>query len=296
MAIKGFKSYVNKVDGIIHYYDLKRTSNRIGIVLIYAICILMAIIFLFPIFWLVITSFKDEIQLWSADLFFPNPVDFDGLYRTWLRLDYGDSIFWSLYECIGGIFCTIVFNGLAGYAVANVKPRGHQLVWTLCMTLMLIPSTGGFVVLYRTFVQLGLNKGQIWPLFLGSGGTAYSIMIFTTFFRNIPRDYIEAARLDGANNLQIFFRIIFPLSKPIMAIQAINAFTSHWSNFLMPYLCLQNNPRKTVMVKLYLTGGKGTGNLDSLRASLFSIVPPVIFFCIFQRYIMNNNTAAGIKG
>ena len=121
-------------------------------------------------------------------------------------------------------------------------------------------------------------------------------MIFKTFFENIPRDYIEAARLDGATDLDIFFRIIIPLSKPIVAIQAINAFTGAWSNFLMPYLCLMNSDRKTVMVKLYSIGDKGEVNLDQLRASLFTLVPPVIFFCIFQRYIMNNNTAAGIKG
>ena len=189
-----------------------------------------------------------------------------------------------------------MFNGLAGYALAVVKPRGHRLMWNFLMTLILIPATGGFVVLYRTFVNLGLNQGQMWPLFLGSGGSPYTIMIFKTFFQNIPKDYIEAARLDGATNVNIFFRIILPLSKPIVAIQAINAFTGHWSNFLMPYLCLMNSPRKTVMVKLYSIGDKGEVNLDQLRASLFTLVPPVIFFCIFQRYIMNNNTAAGIKG
>ncbi len=293
MAIKSFKSYVSKVDGIIHYYDLKRASNRIGIVAIYAVCILMSIIFLFPVFWLVMSALKDEIQLWKAGALFPNPIDFDGLYRTWLRLDYGNSYLWSLYECVGGIVCSILFNGLAGYALAIVKPRGHQLMWNLCMTLLLIPSTGGFVVLYRTFVKLGLNQGQIWPLFLGSGGSAYTIMIFKTFFQNIPKDYIEAARLDGASNLDIFFRIILPLSKPIVAIQAINAFSAHWSNFLMPYLCLMNTDRRTVMVKLFMYDIEA---LDQLRGSLFSLAPPVIFFCIFQRYIMNNNTTAGVKG
>ena len=296
MAIKGFKSYVNKVDGIIHYYDLKRPSNRIGIVGIYIFCILLAVIFLFPMFWLICACFKDELQMWSSTSMFPNPLDLDGLKRTWLRLEFGDSVIWSLYECAGAIVCSIIFNGLAGYALAIVKPRGHQIMWNLCMTLILIPSTGGFVVLYRTFVKLGLNQGQIWPLFLGCGGSPYTIMIFKTFFQNIPKDYVEAARLDGANNLDIFFRIIIPLSKPIVAIQAINAFTGAWSNFLMPYLCLMNSQRKTVMVKLYSIGDKGEVNLYQLRASLFSVVPPVIFFCIFQRYIMNNNTAAGVKG
>lgn len=296
MAIKGFKSYVNKVDGIIHYYDLKRSSNRFGIILIYALCFLFAIVFLFPIFWMLVTSLKTPDEIWGASGFFPTVIDWDGIERTWIRLDYGSSYIWSLYECLGGIFCTIIFNGLAGYALAIVKPRGHQFMWNLCMTLMLIPATGGFVVLYRTFVKLELNRGQIWPLFLGSGGSPYIIMIFKTFFQNIPRDYIDAARLDGANNLNIFFRIILPLSKPIVAIQTINAFVSHWSNFLLPYLCLMNTDRKTVMVNLYMNSSSQTQPQDQLRAAIFTVVPPVIFFCFFQRYIMNNNTAAGIKG
>lgn len=296
MAIRGFKSYVSKVDGVIHYYDLKRPSNRIGIVLIYAICILMAIIFLFPMFWLILACLKDSKELWSSTSIFPQVLDWDGIYRTWMRLDYGNSYIWSLVQCAGAIVCTIVFNGLAGYALGIVKMRGHKLFWNFCMTLMLIPATGGFVVLYRTFVNLGLNKGQIWPLFLGCGGSPYIIMIFKTFFENIPRDYVEAARLDGATNLDIFFRIILPLSKPIVAIQAINSFSDAWSDFLMPYLCLMNSERKTVMVKLFMQSGQEGIPLDQLRASLFSVLPPVIFFCIFQRYIMNNNTAAGVKG
>lgn len=296
-SLKMFKSYQNKVDGVIHYYDLKRRSNRIGIISIYAICIILAIIFLYPMIWLFFACFKDTNELFAMDsTFFPKVIDWDGLLRSWKRLDYGDSYFWSLYECCGAIFCSIFFNGLFGYALGVVKMRGHKMLWGLLMALMLIPSTGGFVVLYRAFVQLGLNKGQMWPLFLGSGASCYTVMMFKTFFENIPRDYIEAARLDGANNVSIFIRIIVPLSKPIVAITAINAFTGAWSNFLMPYLCLNGSGKTTVMVKLFQQTGQGGIALDQLRASLFSILPPVIFFCIFQRYIMNNNTSAGVKG
>jgi multiple sugar transport system permease protein len=296
MAIKGFKSYVNKVDGIIHYYDLKRPSNRSGIVLIYIACCIMAVVFLFPVLWMVCAALKDEQQLWSGGSFFPNPPSWIGMKKAWINLEIGNSYIWSLYECVGAIVCSITLNGLAGYALALVKPRGHQFMWNLCMTLMLIPATGGFVVLYRTFVRLGLNQGQIWPLFLGAGGSPYTIMIFKTFFQNIPKDYIEAARLDGATDVDIFLRIILPLSKPIIAIQAISVFNNHWSNFLMPYLCLLNSPRKTVMVKLYSLTGQGAAAQAQLRASLYTVIPPVIFFCIFQRYIMNNNIAAGVKG
>ena len=84
--MRGFKSYQNKVDGVIHYYDLKRRSNRIGIVAIYIICILMAIVFLYPMIWLIFACLKDSIELFKSSSLLPKVVDWDGLRRTWLRL------------------------------------------------------------------------------------------------------------------------------------------------------------------------------------------------------------------
>ncbi len=291
-----FKSYENKVDGVIHYYDLKRTSNKIGIIVIYILCSLLAIIFMYPMIWLISASLKNSNELWTNPSLIPWEIDMRGLTRTFMRLDYGNSYFWSLYLCAGTIVCSIVFNGLAGYALGVVKMRGSKLYWGLLMALMLIPSTGGFIVLFRLFINLDLNDGSMWPLYLGAGASPYQIMIFKVFFENIPRDYVEAARLDGATNLGIFARIILPLSKPILAITAIECFTGAWSNFLMPYLMLQGTTHYTVMVKLFAASGQSGVVLDQIRASLFSILPPVIFFCIFQKYIMNNNTAAGVKG
>ena len=121
-------------------------------------------------------------------------------------------------------------------------------------------------------------------------------MMFKTFFEQIPRDYVEAARLDGAGNLNIFARLILPLSKPIIAVIGINQFIGSWSNFLMPYLLLGNTGKETVMVRLYQQTGQGGVVTNQLRAALFSMIVPIIMFCIFQKQIMNNNTASGVKG
>jgi len=291
-----FSSYKDKSDGVIRYYDLKERKNRIAVILIYFICLLMSLVFLYPIVWLLFACLKDTNELFQSLSIIPRHVDFEGLARSWKRLDFGNSYIWSLYECFGAVVCSIVFNGLCGYALGIVKMRGHKLIWGLLMGLLLVPSTGGFVVLYRSFVRLGINKGQIWPLYLGAGGSPFTIMMFKVFFENIPKDYTDAAAIDGANHIHIFTRIILPLSTPIVAITAINAFTGAWSNFLMPYLCLKNSGRETVMVKLFMQTGQGGATLDQLRASLFSVLPPIVFFCIFQRYIMNNNTLSGVKG
>ena len=291
-----FATYKDKSDGVIRFYDLKERRNRIAIVLIYAACILMSFLFLYPVVWLLFACFKDTNELFQSLSIIPQELDLDGLARSWKRLDFGNAYFWSLYQCVGCVICSVVFNGLCGYALGVVKMRGHKLIWSLLMALLLVPSTGGFVVLYRSFVQLGINQGQIWPLYLGSGGSPFTIMMFKVFFEGIPRDYFEAASIDGASHVNIFSRIILPLSTPIVAITAINVFTGAWSDFLMPYLCLKNSGHETVMVKLFMQTGQGANVLDQLRASLFSVIPPIIFFCIFQKYIMNNNTLSGVKG
>lgn len=291
-----WNSYRNKNDGTIRYFDLKRRSNRVGVILIYLIEIIFTIIFLYPVIWVLMASLKGTIELKSSTALLPKEIDWEGIIRTWKRSKLGTAYLWSAYECVGAMACAVVFNGIAGYFLGILKPRGHQWLWRLLMALMLIPGACNFVYLYKEFVALGLNKGMIWPLFLSAGAAPSTILIFKTFFENIPKDYIEAARLDGASNVGIFFRIVAPLSKPIVTLTAINAFIGAWSNFLMPYLCLANTGRETVMVRLYQNSGAGAVQSDQLRIALFAIIPPMLIFAIFQKYISNNDANAGVKG
>lgn len=291
-----WNNYKKKTDGVIQHYDLSKRSVRLSVVLIYVIVSVICLAFIYPLVWLLFSCFKSNNELVTNTGLIPWEFDFEGLMRTWTKLDYGNSYFYSLVICAGSVFCAVVFNGLAGFALACIKFRGSKLIWGLMMTLMLIPSTGAFVVLYRNMVTLGMTKGQLWPLFLGAGGSCYNIMLFKTYFENIPKDYLDAARIDGCSDIGIFFRMILPLSKPIASIVAINAFLGAWSDFLMPYLCLMGSDKSTVMVKLFLQVGKNGVVMDQLRASMFTIIPPIIFFLIFQKNIMNNNTGAGVKG
>ncbi len=291
-----WRSYETKTDGIIHQYDMHSKSIKVGVVGIYLLCALMALVFLYPIVWLLFACLKEENALFQGAGLIPEVVDWTGLKNSFVRLDYGNAYFYSLYICVGSIVCSILFNGLCGYALGVLKMRGHKLLWNLMLALMLVPTAGNFVMLYRNMVALKMNQGQMWPLFLSAGGAPFTIMLFKVFFENLPKDYFEAARLDGCSDMGMFFRIVLPLSTPIISIVAINGFTAAWSDFLMPYLCLNNSGRETVMVKLFKLSGQNGQMMDQLRASLFSILPPVIFFCIFQKYIMNNNMAVGVKG
>lgn len=294
-----FESYKEKSDGIIHYYDLKRRSNRAAVVLIYIFMILLSIIFLYPIFWLCFAIFKDAKELKSTTRLLPYEWRFDQLRRSWKQLQFGKAYFYSFYSAIGAVIVSVLFNGMFGYVLSVMRPRGTKIIWGFLMGIMLVPATCNFVVLYRYVVTInnafGL-KASFWPMILGSGASAFNVMMFKTFFDRIPRDYIDAARIDGASHIQIFFRIIVPLSKPIITVVAINTFIGEWSNFLMPYLLLGNSGKETVMVKLYEQTGQSSVVTTQLRAAMFAIIVPIVVFCIFQKQIMDNDSSAGLKG
>lgn len=292
-----WETYRDKNDGAIRYFDLKRKSNKVGVIAIYLISVLFAIIFLYPIIWVFMSALKTPVEMKSSTALLPQAIDWDGIRRSWKSAKIGTAYFWSLAECLGAIVCAILFNGLTGYMLGILRPRGYRWLWRLLMGVMLIPGACNFIYLYKEFVALGLNQGQLWPLFLGCGAAPYTILLFKVFFENIPKDYIEAARLDGATNFDIFLRIVIPLSKPIVVLTAINTFIATWSDFLMPYLCLANTGKETVMVRLFQNAGSGSGSQSSqLRIALFSVLPPILIFVIFQRYITNNNANAGVKG
>ena len=291
-----WETYSDKNDGAIRYFDLKRKTNKVGVILIYLISIIFAIIFLYPIIWVFMSALKTTVELRSSTSLLPQAIDWVGIRRSWKTARLDTAYFYSLIQCCGAIVCSIVFNGLAGYMLGILKPRGHMWLWRLLMGIMLIPGACNFIYLYKEFVTLGLNKGQMWPLFLGAGAAPYTILLFKVFFENIPRDYIEAARLDGATNFDIFLRIVVPLSKPIVVLTAINAFIGTWSDFLMPYLCLANTGHETVMVRLFQNTGGSASQMLQLRIALFSVLPPILVFAIFQKYISNNNANAGVKG
>jgi multiple sugar transport system permease protein len=123
------------------------------------------------------------------------------------------------------------------------------------------------------------------------------VILFVQFFESLPRSIIEASRIDGCSQLQTFFRIVLPLSKPICTVIAIFAVNAAWSDFLLPYLVLRGGNLQTVMVRLFVFSTEQTVNADTMmRSVVFSMIPPIILFFIFQKQLTENAVSVGIKG
>ncbi|MDP4088772.1 MAG: carbohydrate ABC transporter permease [Bacillota bacterium] len=284
-----------KENGIITRSDLKRTKVKILYLVIFLICLIIVLFSIAPPIWLFLQSFKDIKEFTLTRTILPKAFDFSKLVDTWNSLKFQKYYINSLYSVTGSIVCAVIINGLLAYSISVIKPKGSKLIYALVMSSLMIPATTSIVPLFANISKLHLTQSFV-PLWLTAGANAFYVVLMKEFFDALPKSIIEAARIDGCTNLGIFFRIIMPLSKPILTVIAIFALNAAWSDFLLPYLLLNNTGLETVMVRLFKFKDSAVSQVDQLRAIVFAIIPPVLLFIIFQKRIIEGSSFAGIKG
>lgn len=282
-------------------YRHKRFHVLYGIIIF--ILITACLVGIIPIAWLFLAGFKDADDVFKSPFqFFPESINLSKIIEVWKMVDFGKYFINTFIIMAGSVLCAVVFNGLLAYAVSIVKPIGHKLVYSLIMGSYMIPAVASLVPLYSNIAKLGLD-GYAWyiPLCLLYGANAYYFMMFKNYFDTIPRSLFEAAEIDGANSIQMFFKVALPLSRPIVGVVSIFAMTASWADFLLPYLLLQDDSLATVMVKIYnlkmnMSNMMGFGIDKYLMALSISILPQIIVFAIFQKQITGTNATSGMKG
>ena len=290
-----FDKYKDKKDGAIRGFDMHSPGVRIGAVIIMLVCFVAVIIAIFPAVWVFLASFKTLKEFNNNVTLFPEKFDLSLIKKTWNAFKFTRYYKNSLIVVIGSSAAAVLFNGLLAYGLAVLKPKGYKIAQGLVMWSLLIPSITSIVSLFRNINIIGLG-GSFIPLWLAFGANAFYVVLFKEFFEGIPKELMEAAKLDGAGALSVFFRIMMPLSKSIIMVVAIFAVTASWSDFLLPYLTLQGTGKETVMVKLFTFKDTPTDAVSVLRAVLFSIIPPTVIFAIFQKQITDSAAAGAVKG
>lgn len=291
--------------GAVRAYDLRKPGVKVGYVLMTCFCIVAAVVALMPLVWVVLSGFKELKEfnrgIKGADKhyymhFLPASFSLDGYLETWNEMKYVRYYLNSFAVVLGSMVTAVVFNGLLAYGLSRLKPRGWKGIYWLIMATLMLPATTSIVPLFINITRIGLSKSFI-PLWLIMGANAFYVVLFKNFYDAMPLSLLEAARLDGCNNWQMFFKIVMPLSMPINIVILIYAVNAAWSDFLLPYLLLTNTKLETVMVRLftYRTSDR-VNNMDIIRAIVFSIIPPILLFITFQRQITQNVMSAGIKG
>ncbi len=289
-----FEKYNKKEDGALRGYDIKSASVKTLAIIILLLCFVIIVVSLFPPIWVFLASFKDLAEFMNEPTILPSAFDISKYIETWDKLNFTKYYINSFIVIIGAVFCSVVFNGLLAYSLAILKPKGYKIVTGLVMWSLLIPAVTSMVSLFVNINKVGLN-GSFIPLWLVFGANAFYIVLFKNFFEALPKELIEAARLDGCGALGIFAKVVMPLSKPIVMVVVIFTITAAWSDFLLPYLVLNGTPKETVMVRLYVYNNSNANSVEMLRAVAFSIIPPIVLFTIFQKQITDGAAAGAIK-
>jgi raffinose/stachyose/melibiose transport system permease protein len=260
------------------------------------VMIVAAVIFVFPFFILINLSLRPQFQL-------VNPLAVHGgftlvNYRAaWHQAALGRAIFDSAAVTILSVLIVVVVSSLAAYPLARSTARWSRGLFALFMLGLLLPFQLALLPLYTTIRDLHL-LGTLWSLVLFYSGlqVPFSVFLYTAFLRALPRDYEEAAVLDGCSPLQAFRRVVFPLLRPITGTVVILNAIFVWNDFLTPLLYLSGSDRQTIPVAIYTFVGQYTSNWQLVFAGLLmGITPILIVYFAMQRHIIRG-FAGGLKG
>ena len=289
--------------GIISKFDMQNPSVKVLYGLIWFFLILAVLLCFVPPLWCMTSALKDSREFFSVPAtIIPRSFHPEKLWETWEMLNFGQAYLNTIFVLCGSLVMSLVCNGMMGYVLSRLRPRGYKLVLSLVLWTLMLPQSVSQVPLFKNFLSLpilGINITESYlPMWLLAGANAFYVLIFKSFFDSIPQSLIEAARLDGCTNLGIFFRVMLPLSKPVLMVIAIFTINASWSDFFWPYLVLGSRSELyTVMVKIfYMAGSSGYSEDIQVVALIFTIIPPTNLFLFFQRYIMSGFTLSGIKG
>ncbi len=263
----------------------------------YAVLILVSFIFFFPCLWIVLASFSKSGSIYSFDGFFPKEYSiatFQKLFTETTMYNYPrwflNTFFVAVGSCVLGTFLTI----LTAYTMSRFEFKGRKTIMKTTMVLGMFPSFMGMTAVYILMTQFGLIN-QIWGLILiYAAGAPMGYLTQKGFFDTIPKAIDEAAKIDGATNAQIFWRINLPLSKPIIVYTALTSFTWPWSDFILPKLLLKEKNLYTVAV--------GLMSLDETEfarfaaGSVFIAVPIVILYFCLVKNMVNGISEGAVKG
>lgn len=286
-------------------YRSQALSKRLTSVSIYTTLIILGITWIFPLYWMATSSLKDDPQIYTVPpTLIPNPAYWNNFADAWTRLDFNRAAFNSifLYSVPVTIF-TLVSSMLIAYGFAKIQWRGREPLFWVCIATMMLPWQVTMVPLFIIFKELGWIN-TYWPFVVPSlFGNAYFIFLLRQFFRTIPEELSDAARIDGAGEFGILWRIIVPLSKPAMAVVMLFTFLGAWNNYLGPLIYINTESMQPLALAIYrmrtLALSMGTTSMaypHLMAVSTLVALPIILIFIFAQRTFIEGISTTGLKG
>ena len=287
---------------------IKRTVKE---VVYHIVGIVLSLVFVLPILYMLATSTKSEgayaESIGTLNMFLPDfanlGIAFDNYKSVLINYDIWKYALNSFIYAAFVIVLNILINGLAGYVMAKLSFPGKRLLSFMIIFLIVVPVETSIIPLYSIVkIMLGLKQQMsVLGVILPAAISIFNVFLFMQFFQNIPKEYEEAARIDGANTLGVFFKVIMPLSKPILATVAVFCFIGVWNDYLWPSMILPSAddgswpllPIQTALITIKSIESITTGEI--MASLVITSIPIFVTYVAAQKYIVQGFGTSGLK-
>ena len=267
---------------------------RLATIVLYGLVSAWSIFVLLPLLFMVFASFKTRREIFTDPLGLPDSISFVAYANAW-KVGLGQFLFNSAFVTAISVAIIVVVSGMAAYVLARSTNKWLQLVYLLIVAGFAVPTTSVLVPLYQMMSAAGLLNNHLGiALPYAAYGIPFTTILFYAFFLDFPRELEEAARLDGCNQFQVFFRIIVPLSGPAVASAAIFQAVFIWNEFVLAVLMLTRPALKTLPVGLLQLQGEYTSDWPAVMAGLaIATLPILVVFIFAQKYFVRSLAGLG---
>jgi len=263
----------------------------------YTALILGMTVFAYPFLWMIAGSFRPELEIGGLGLWSRN-FSTHSYEQVLTKIPIGRAFLNSLLVSLSTTASVVLFGSMVGYALAKLRFVGNKVLYLLILFTMMIPFQIVLIPQYILMVKLGWTDTYL-SLMAPTMMSAFSIVLFRQFFMGVPQAFVDAARIDGGTELDILFRVIWPLSRPVIITVAVLTFMTSWNEVLWPLMVVRERSLMTLpqVVTIFTIGGEAETQLGSLLAAATLLSMPVIIaYAFFQRYFIESMASSGLKG
>ena len=296
---------------------ITRASRRLGVpqklgilgwvgqIVKYLLLIVLAFSFVLPFYWMGSSALKDDPQVNTVPpVWIPNPAYWNNYWDAWSTYDFNlyliNTVFkYALPVAVG----TVISSAIVAYGFARIRWPGRDILFSICLATMMVPYAVTMVSLFITFKQLGWINTYLPLVVPAYFGNPYYIFMLRQFFRSIPEELSDAARIDGASEFGILFRIILPLAKPALTVVALFTFMGAWNDYLGPLIYLNQQDQYTIALgienlrnTIAQVGATKLAYPYLMAVSTIVTLPIFVAFFFAQRTFIEGISLTGLKG
>jgi putative aldouronate transport system permease protein len=297
----------------LHYNIRLTTGEKVFAAINYTLMTLLLIAFLYPMLNMAAISLSSDVPVLRAEVtFYPKSFTFAPYNKIIANALIWRAMLNSLFVAFVGCICSLVMISIAAYPLAFADFYGKKVY--IGLIIFTIWFSGGIIPTFMTIRNLGLHN-TLWALIVNSLMSGYYIVIARSYFQSIPTSMVESARIDGANDYSILFRIIIPLSKPVLATLALWVIVGHWNDYLQPLIFLADRNKYTLQLvlkelvlsyeqSLYGLSAAASSNYSGVAdlgpqvrnaALVVSMIPMIVFYPFVQRYFVTGIMLGAVK-